>query len=339
MVNYPSLSLTQMLYVTDVCEVFERRGVAATIFLQDSCGLTDRAPCLVVSPFFANVSCAVISTMAFAIRCRPAARLSSQGMKLASREKKIFKLHRLVSTTSSEIPFYGLPRPQEEDPSLSNRIAIAVHSATTAFSDPTRADAVAALGEVTGYVALTSMYDRMMGDATGQKILRHRPIVSKATLPIDDLMRQAKDENCPMTFGKAYGLFLKGHGFDPDERDEVKYISDPDLAYIMLRYRQCHDYWHVLTGLPPTVLGELGLKWLELLQTGLPVAALSATVGSLRLSPKERDVLTNHYLPWAVRMGQQSAYLMNVYYEREFNTDLDELRERLCIEPAPVVDI
>jgi ubiquinone biosynthesis protein COQ4 len=94
-----------------------------------------------------------------------------------------------------------------------------------------------------------------------------------------------------------------------------------------------------LTGLPPTVLGELGLKWLELLQTGLPVAALSATVGSLKLSSDERNVLTNQYLPWAVQMSQQSAYLMNVYYEEEFDTNLDELRERLRIEPAAVADI
>jgi ubiquinone biosynthesis protein COQ4 len=217
---------------------------------------------------------------------------------------------------------------------------VAVHSAATAFSDPTRADAVAALGEVTGHVALTNMYDRMMCDPTGQRILRDRPIVSNATLPIDDFLRAAKndDDNTCATFGKAYGTFLMGHDFDPDERDQVKYIPDPELAYVMLRYRQCHDFWHVLTGLPPTVLGELGLKWLELLQTGLPVAALSATVGSLRLSHHDREVLINHYIPWAVRTSQQSAYLMNVYYEEEFDTDLLKLREKLGVEPAPVVD-
>jgi ubiquinone biosynthesis protein COQ4 len=219
------------------------------------------------------------------------------------------------------------------------RVGLAVHSAATAFSDPTRADAVAALGEVTGHVALTNMYDRMMSDPTGQRILRDRPIVSKATLPIDDFLRAAKDDdNTSLTFGKAYGAFLMKHGFDPDERDQIKYIPDPELAYVMLRYRQCHDFWHVLTGLPPTVLGELGLKWLELLQTGLPIAALSATVGSLRLSSQNRDVLINHYLPWAVRMSTQSADLMNVYYEEEFDTDLLSLRDRLGVEPAPVVD-
>lgn len=270
-------------------------------------------------------------------RCQTAARVVSLSIKFTGKDKRLIRVVSRSLSTSNEVPFYGLPRPPSDGPSLLQRVSVAVHSAATAFSDPTRADAVAALGEVTGHVALTNMYDRMMSDPTGQRILRDRPIVSKATLPIDDFIRAAKDENTAMTFGKAYGTFLMGHGFDPDERSQVKYIPYPELAYIMLRYRQCHDFWHVLTGLPPTVLGELGLKWLELLQTGLPVAALSATVGSLRLSPKDREVLINHYLPWAVRMSQQSTYLMNVYYEEEFDTDLLEFRERLGVEPAPVV--
>lgn len=267
-----------------------------------------------------------------------AVRMASRSIQVAPRNKRLRILSRSISTYS-EIPFYGLPRPaDDQDPSLLKRLTVAIHSATTAFADPTRADAVAALGEVTGHVALTNMYDCMMSDSTGQRILRDRPLVSKSTLPIDDFIQQANDDSSPMTFGKAYGVFLKGHGFDPDERDAVQYIANPELAYIMLRYRQCHDYWHVLTGLPPTVLGELGLKWLELLQTGLPVAALSATVGSLRLDPEERQVLTNQYLPWAIRMSKQSTYLLNVYYEEEFDTELEELRERLCIEQAPGVD-
>jgi ubiquinone biosynthesis protein COQ4 len=94
-----------------------------------------------------------------------------------------------------------------------------------------------------------------------------------------------------------------------------------------------------LTGLPPTVLGELGIKWLELFQTGLPITALSSTVGSLRLSSDERKVLFEHYIPWALTQSQKqnsnSCFLMNVYYEKEFDTPLDELRARLQIQPAP----
>jgi ubiquinone biosynthesis protein Coq4 len=147
-------------------------------------------------------------------------------------------------------------------------------------------------------------------------------------------------------FGVAYAEFLQLHEFDPNERSSVRFISDPDLSYVMTRYRQCHDYWHVLTGLPPTVLGELSLKWVELLQTGLPLAALSATAGawgvsSTSLNDREREVLWNVYLPWAVRVGgnMKPHALMCVYYEEEFETDLNVLRERVGIELAPRVEV
>jgi ubiquinone biosynthesis protein COQ4 len=95
-----------------------------------------------------------------------------------------------------------------------------------------------------------------------------------------------------------------------------------------------------LTGLPPTVLGELGIKWLELFQTGLPIAALSSTVGSLRLDEREREILIEQYLPWAMETSRgSSCLLMNVYYEKEFDTQLEELRERLNISPAPRAEL
>lgn len=53
------------------------------------------------------------------------------------------------------------------------------------------------------------------------------------------------------------------------------------------RYREVHDLWHVLSGLPPTVEGELALKWFELVQTGLPVCALGAVFGPLALPRRE----------------------------------------------------
>lgn len=86
------------------------------------------------------------------------------------------------------------------------------------------------------------------------------------------------------------------------------------------------------------MLGELGLKWLELFQTGLPIAALSSTVGALRLDPDERDILLNHYVPWALEQSQRmTTTLLNVYYEEEFDTPLADLRNRLNLRPAPVL--
>ena len=42
---------------------------------------------------------------------------------------------------------------------------------------------------------------------------------------------------------------MTSHGFLADERAQVRFVDDPELAYVMLRYRQVHDFWHVLAGM------------------------------------------------------------------------------------------
>jgi hypothetical protein len=156
-----------------------------------------------------------------------------------------------VPYNDDEQPFYGRPRDSFFSSfnkssgghffpnNIQDRIMIALHSATTAFADPTRADAVAALGDITGVITLQRIRDKMMQHPTGRQILQDRPMVSKATIPLERLIAQAPDHAIDaVTFGHAYGYFLKSHGFDPDGRDNVKYIHDEQLAYIMKRYRQ-----------------------------------------------------------------------------------------------------
>ena len=260
-----------------------------------------------------------------------------------------------TTTTPKQEPFYGTPRPPPREPSLDNpldRCRLLLQQAAIALRDPTRADAVAAVGELTGTTALRQLQQVMRQDAVGRRILAERPLVQKNTIPYERLLEQAREvqqnqteSESSITFGQAYGLFLLQHGFDPDERDDIRFLprttaDEDELAYILLRYRQSHDFFHTLTGLPPTVLGELALKWLELFQTGLPLSALAATVGSVfTLSTAEQGILRREYLPWAVRVGQNMPFgsLIMVYYEQEWDTPLDELRARLNIEPAPVL--
>jgi ubiquinone biosynthesis protein COQ4 len=192
----------------------------------------------------------------------------------------------------------------------------------------------------------------MKRNVTGRRILIDRPLVdddtvhraaasaTSATIVAEEGV--GDEGGGKITFGQAYTAFLRKHSFDPNDRSSIKYLHDPELAYVMTRYRQCHDYFHVLSGLPPTVLGELGLKLLELMQTGLPLAALSATSATIsgQLSPREKEVLWSIYLPWAVRVGRGTMKehgLMCVYYEEEFDTELDELRKRMGIEVAPSI--
>lgn len=45
-----------------------------------------------------------------------------------------------------------------------------------------------------------------------------------------------------------------------------RFIDDPELAYVMARSREVHDFWHVLFDCHTNVFGELALKALEFVQ-------------------------------------------------------------------------
>lgn len=207
---------------------------------------------------------------------------------------------------------------------------LTVGSAVGALIDPTRDDLVANLGETTGHFALQRMRDRMAADPVGRDILRERPRVNSTTIHIEELARAPAH-----TFGAAYYSFLQEHGISADTRKTVRFVDDEELAYVAQRYREIHDFVHTLLGLPITVHSEIVVKWFELLQTGLPMCALSALVGPVRLSFSEQRELLTTYIPWALRCAPRAAFLMNVYFEKHMLEDLDVLRATLHIEPPP----
>jgi ubiquinone biosynthesis protein COQ4 len=209
------------------------------------------------------------------------------------------------------------------------KAVLAATAAVGALRDPTRADLVAALGDTTGDLALRAMRSKMLADEVGREILAEKPVVRES---IDmGLLRSLP----PGSFGRAYAEFMDAHGFDAEGRPAVKYVDDAEAAYVMLRYREVHDFLHVLTGLDTSVEAEVIQKWLELLQTGLPMTLLSATVGPLRLSGQDRRLLLTEWAPWAARAAVQMPFFLNIYYERLFEYDLKQLRRDLDIPPLP----
>lgn len=102
----------------------------------------------------------------------------------------------------------------------------------------------------------------------------------------------------------------------------------------MQRYRECHDFSHALTGLPVVREGEVALKAFEWANTGLPMTGLSV-FSALTLKKGERKRFRETYLPWALRNGWRAQDTINVYWEEELETDVEELRMRLGIERPP----
>jgi len=215
------------------------------------------------------------------------------------------------------------------------RIIVGAGAAVVALVDPGRADMVALLGELTGEPALRSMLARMRADRDGAAILAERPRVRLEQL--QPLLTSAPDGS----FGSAYRAYLDRHGFNPDERHDTRCVDDPDLAYVMQRYREVHDFWHVLAGMPPSVMGELVVKWLEMVHTGLPMAAMSALVAPIRLPPPQRALLARVYVPWAWEVGRSARDLMCVRYEAPqlLHAPLDDVRRQLRFTPAPPLPV
>ncbi len=200
-----------------------------------------------------------------------------------------------------------------------------------ALRDPRRADLVSLLGETTGERALRGLLTRMKDSETGRDVLRDRPVVT------DSVMHSLKD-HAPETFGGAYYRFMRRRDFQADERPPVRTLSDPDLAYVALRVRQVHDFWHVLFDCHTDVVGEASLKVVEFAQTAMPMTGLAVLAAELRLDGSRRQLLNRLYVPWGVRAGGKSADLVTLYYEREFGRPLDELRALWRIECAPSRD-
>lgn len=193
-----------------------------------------------------------------------------------------------------------------------------------ALLNPERADLVATVGETTGEWALQQMKTKMEQTLEGRLILEEKPRINSGTIDFDALQKSD-----PSTFGYAYAHFMSSHGFSPNDRPPVRHVEDNELAYIMQRYREVHDFWHTLSGVPTSVEGEVGQKAFEFLQTGLPMCLLSSAVGPIRLSHEERMCVLTGYLPWAWACHSNCTFLMGVRYENYFEEDLNDFREQL----------
>ncbi|RYP03998.1 hypothetical protein DL765_010339 [Monosporascus sp. GIB2] len=241
----------------------------------------------------------------------------------------------LPPTTTSTRAFSVLNRPPPNYPghvplTRIERTALAVGSGIMSFLDPRRGDLIAVVGETTASpYFIRRLRNAMLSSPTGRRILRERPVITSTTLDLARLRALPAG-----TLGATYAAWLDREGVTPDTRAPVRYIDDEEEAYVMRRYRESHDFLHALTGLPTVREGEVALKAFEFANTLLPMTGL-ATLAVATLKPAERARFWSVYGPWALRNGLRADEVINVYWEREMETDVTELRGRLGIEAPP----
>jgi ubiquinone biosynthesis protein Coq4 len=91
------------------------------------------------------------------------------------------------------------------------------------------------------------------------------------------------------SLGNAFARHIIDHGFDPDYYRKLD--VETDLDWVMMRMRQTHDIWHVVTGIGTSRLGEMAVKAFELAQTWRPLAAVITCGGMMRYLMKDPDQL------------------------------------------------
>lgn len=93
-------------------------------------------------------------------------------------------------------------------------------------------DMIAALSETTSGPWLPGLRDTMFSTAEGRAILRDRPRIHSETIDLDAL-RALPDG----TVGRTYCDWLERCNTSPDTRLPVQHVDDPELAYVLQRYR------------------------------------------------------------------------------------------------------
>jgi ubiquinone biosynthesis protein COQ4 len=179
--------------------------------------------------------------------------------------------------------------------------------------------------ELTGREAFRRLRETLFEDAEARDLLRERPELSSARVDFPALRRLPET-----TLGFQYANHLDRNGLTADSQaTTTRYVDDPDVAFLVRRFRQTHDVWHALVGLGTAGHQEVLIHAFSWGQLRLPVSALVVLFGSLKhLVLEARWEALRHGLFDAYRVGRDAAPLLPVYWERHWAEPMAAVRER-----------
>jgi len=189
-------------------------------------------------------------------------------------------------------------------------------------ADSGRLDQVLVFAQAVNASSLARAAKRVQDYPEGAKLLGERRRIDRTHVDYDALERLPDG-----TLGREYARFLKDNGITPDAFEELPDVGDERIAYMMLRIRQTHDLWHVLTGYTPDIRGEVLLQMFSYAQLRAPSAFLLALFGVLRYLGPTPSLLRD--LRTAFRRGKATAFLPTFAWEDRWETPVAELRAEL----------
>lgn len=209
----------------------------------------------------------------------------------------------------------------------SYRVGLAV---VRVLGDSGKTSEIHRVEEITGRPRFRALLREMVETPEGRRLLAERPELSSRHVDYDHLRRLP-----PTTLGGAYARHLDGNNITADyQAAATELVDDPDLAYLMRRFRQTHDVWHALLGIGIEGHEEVLIHWFSYGQLRLPVSALIMLFGSMKHLLLERRWDALRHSTWeAYRAGRDAAPLMPVYWEDQWERPLEAVRAAYGVRP------
>ena len=198
------------------------------------------------------------------------------------------------------------------------------------LGDSTKTHEIHRVEEITGRPRYRRLLAEMAATPEGRRLLAERPELSSDHVDYDRLRALPAS-----TLGGAYARHLDDNKLTADyQAAATRHVDDPDMAYLMRRFRQTHDVWHALMGIGITGHEEVLTHWFSYGQLRLPVSALIMVFGTMKHMLLERrwDAV-RHSLLEAYRSGRDADPLLSVYWEDLWEQPLDEVRARYHVRP------
>jgi ubiquinone biosynthesis protein COQ4 len=196
--------------------------------------------------------------------------------------------------------------------------------------DSHRTEQIHVVEETTGRTRLGRVAQRLRASPEGRAFLARRPELCKQQVDFAALRRLPA-----RTLGGAYIRHLDDNGLSADtQAAPTRHVADPDVAFLVRRFRQTHDVWHPLTGLGTNPWHEVVIHAFSYGQLRLPVSALIVSLGGIKHGLLERRWDLGRTLADAYRKGRAAAPLLEVVWEDHWEEPLADVRRRYEIEPV-----
>ncbi|EPQ31342.1 uncharacterized protein PFL1_01526 [Pseudozyma flocculosa PF-1] len=249
--------------------------------------------------------------------------------------------------------------------STTAKLLLTAGSALGLLNNPARGDLLSILTQVSSPPSLPHLLALMRSTESGRRLLVQRPSINSDTVDVEYLSQLKRGQ-----FGREWIEWLKENGVGPDGRAEADYMPTTEQKFLVQRYRESHDFYHLLLRMPVTQLGETVIKYFEVAQMKMPVAGFAALGGTLRLlasgiaslpppstlfagadqrqhavqqatsdsaALRELDMLRT-LVPWATHVGRTASPLIGVEWEKCWERDINQMRQELGI-PRPPIDV